>query len=98
MGAVFIIKADRIKFMVDNNKKEKDSVVVHIDKSEYRSPNPTTGVALYALGNINSAEYDLYQEVPGHGDDKLIPADTTEIKLKNGEHFYSVQKKINPGA
>lgn len=82
---------------MDKKHEESDQVVIHIDKKEYRSPNPTTGAALYVLGEINSANYDLYQEVPGHGDDQLVPNDETKIKLRNGEHFYSVQKNINPG-
>lgn len=82
---------------MDKKHEESDQVVIHIDKKEYRSPNPTTGAALYVLSGINPANYDLYQEVPGHGDDQLVPNDEAKIKLRNGEHFYSVQKNINPG-
>lgn len=77
---------------------QHDEVVIHIDKDEYRSPNPTTGAALYILGSIDVSKYDLYQEVPGHGDDVLVSNDDTAIELRNGEHFYSVQKDLNPGA
>lgn len=78
--------------------KKHEEAVIHIDKKEYRSPNPTTGAALYALAGINPDSYDLYQEVPGHGDDELVPNSGAELKLRNGEHFYSVQKNINPGS
>lgn len=74
-----------------------NEVVIHIDKKEYRSPDPTTGAALYVLGGINPETYDLYHEVPGQGDDVHILNDATEVDLKNGVHFYSVQKNINPG-
>ena len=86
---------------MDKNNEQGHSheeVVIHIDKKERRSPNPTTGAALYTLAGINPDSYEMYQEVPGHGDDKLVLNDGTELKLKNGEHFYSVQKNINPGS
>ena len=86
---------------MDKNNEQGQSheeVVIHIDKKEYHTPNPTTGAAFYTLAGINPDSYELYQEVPGHGDDKLVLNDGTELKLKNGEHFYSVQKNINPGS
>lgn len=73
-------------------------VVIHIDKDKYTSPNPTSGAALYALASIDSSKYDLYQEVAGNGDDDHISSDNTELELKNGVRFYSVQKDLNPGA
>jgi hypothetical protein len=73
-----------------------DEVEIHIDKKHYRSPNPTTGHALYLLGQVQQG-YDLFQEVPGHGDDLLIPNDTTQVALKNGLHFYSAKQSLNPG-
>ena len=78
-------------------KSEHSEVSIHIDKKEYKSPNPTTGAALYKLGSINTEKYDLFLEVPGRGDDKLIANDDTQLELKNGEHFYSAQKNLNPG-
>lgn len=71
-------------------------VDIHIDKKNYKSPTPTTGAALYALGQI-PASYDLFEEVPGPGDDRLIPNDNTEIGLKNGMHFYGAKQSLNPG-
>ena len=75
----------------------KQTVKIHIDKELYESPDPTTGAALYVLGKIDVSKYDLWKKVPGKGDDDLIPNDTTVIDLKNGDHFYSAQKNLNPG-
>lgn len=71
-------------------------VAIHIDKKLYKSPNPTTGAALYALGKV-SAGFDLFQEVPSQGDDKLIKNDETAIEIKDGLHFYTVKQSLNPG-
>jgi hypothetical protein len=76
----------------------KETVKIHIDNKPLDSPDPTTGAALYVLGNINAAEYDLWRKVPGKGDDILIPNDNTVVDLKKGgDHFYSAQKRLNPG-
>lgn len=72
-------------------------VSIIIDKKEYKSPNPTTGAALYLLGKVASG-YDLFREVRGKGDDELIPNNSTEVKLHEGDHFYSAQSTLNPGA
>lgn len=82
---------------MEKEHSHHDMVHIFIDGRKMESPNPTTGHALYALGNI-SAEYDLFREVHGHGDDEFIPRDDHSITLKNGEHFYSVQRSLNPGA
>lgn len=73
-------------------------VSIIIDKNEHKSPNPTTGAALYILGSVNTDKYDLFREVHGKGDDELIPNGSKEVELKNGDHFYSAQKNLNPGA
>jgi hypothetical protein len=77
---------------------EHSHVEILIDKKKYDSPNPTTGSALYLLGSVDPKTYDLYREIPGKGDDELIPNDHTVITLKDGEHFFTVQKKLNPGS
>lgn len=73
------------------------TVVIHIDKKEYKSPNPTTGHALYDLDKVDPNVYDLYREVPGKGDDEFIPNSSQQVVLRDGDHFFSVQKKLNPG-
>ena len=73
-----------------------DEVTIIIDKKERKSPNPTTGAALYALGPV-AAGYDLWREVHGKGDDELIANDAKPVQLKNGDHFYSAQSSLNPG-
>ena len=76
---------------------EKHEEKIFIDKKHLESPTPTTGHALYVLGKIDSQTYDLYRETH-HGDDELIKDDGAAITLKDGEHFFSSPKKINPGA
>lgn len=72
-------------------------VVIHIDKKEYRVPDPTTGLHLYQIASVDSATYDLFREVPGKGDDEQIFANGNSVHVKNGDHFFSAQKKLNPG-
>jgi hypothetical protein len=76
---------------------EHSNVEIFIDNKKHQSPNPTTGSALYLLGSIDPNAYDLYQEVHGKGDDTLIPNDNGVVTVKNGEHLFSVQRKLNPG-
>ena len=63
-------------------------VRIHINRKAYRSPNPTTGEALYILGDIAKHE-KLYREVGGDKEDKLVPRDDTHVHLTEDEHFYS---------
>lgn len=76
----------------------KDNAIIHIDKKKHESPDPTTGAALYALGGVDAAVYDLFREAHGRGDDELISNDATQVDLKNGDHLFSVKKKLNPGS
>lgn len=85
---------------MENMNKEKgghEEIVIHVDKKQYHSPNPTTGAALYLLTTIDPNKYDLYREIHGNEDDEVIYNNNSELILKNGDHFYSVQKNINPG-
>lgn len=82
----------------NDNMNKHDEVTIHIDSKTYKSPNPTTGAALYNLGSIDATQYDLFLEVHNHGDDIIIHNDDKEITLKNGQHYYSAQKNLNPGA
>ncbi len=80
-----------------DDKHEHNEVSIIIDKHEKKSPNPTTGTALYILAGIDPGQYDLFRETRGQGDDEPIPNNTDEIILKPGDHFYSAQKSLNPG-
>jgi len=63
-------------------------VRVHIDREVYESPDPTTGEALYELGQIPKHR-DLFREVNGDQEDQLVPRDGSKLDLKKDEHFYS---------
>lgn len=73
-----------------------DEVPIKIDKTNLKTSTPTTGSALYALGTVG-ADYDLWLEVPGPSEDKLISNDATALDVKAGSHFYTAKKKLNPG-
>ena len=81
---------------MENQTKEHHEVPLYIDRKEHKSPTPTTGAALYALGGVKPG-YDLYEEEPGPVDDKLVLNDHTEIRLNHFSHFYSAQRDLNPG-
>jgi hypothetical protein len=72
-------------------------VTIIVDKKEHKSPNPTTGHALYVLGGIDPTVYDLFRETHGKDDDELISDDAKPVDLKDGDHFFSLKKKLNPG-
>lgn len=71
---------------------------IFIDKEHFTVTDETvTGAFLRALPDPDVPEdRDLYKEVPGD-EDELIGPDK-EVKLKNGMHFFTVPKVINPGA
>lgn len=79
--------------MADNpgNQAEKKYLVrIHIDQQPYESPNPTTGAALYELGQVKPG-LTLFQEVQGNHEDSAISRDAQEVHLKKDEHFYSAE-------
>ena len=63
-------------------------VRIHIDQKPFESPNPTTGAALYVLGQVKPGLI-LYQEVQGDREDKPINNDPEPIHLRRDEHFHS---------
>ena len=74
--------------MSENQSEAKHEVRIHINRQPYESSNPTTGAALYALGQIG-AHQELFKEIGGDREDELIPNDDTKVHLKQDEHFYS---------
>lgn len=76
--------------MEENDKKpaENETLRIHIDQHEHHSPNPTTGAALYALGNVQPG-LDLFKEVAGDREDRAIENGDEKIHLTLDEHFHS---------
>ena len=72
--------------MSEDAKRPK--VRVHIDREAYESGNPTTGEALYDLGEIGHDE-ELFREFGGDREDEIVPRDATPVNLILEEHFYS---------
>jgi hypothetical protein len=68
--------------------EHKHEVRIHIDEHRHESPNPTTGEALYKLGNV-AAGLVLYREVTGDREDNVIPNGLETVHLKEDEHFHS---------
>ena len=64
------------------------TVRIHIDRRAYDSPSPTTGAALYTLGDVPEHK-TLYREVTGDKEDKPVLRDDAHIHLTEDEHFYS---------
>jgi hypothetical protein len=69
------------------------TVRIHIDEHRYESPNPTTGAALYQLGHI-AASLDLYREVEGNHEDKVVEKGLETIHLIEDEHFHSGSPEV----
>ena len=61
---------------------------IHIDQRQFESPTPTTGEALYKLGNVAQGLV-LYREVTGDHEDKIIADGPEPVHLKEDEHFHS---------
>jgi hypothetical protein len=71
---------------MNQDVKHPRVVHIHIDKTRYESPAPTTGKALYVLAHI-PAGLQLFKEGHGHDEDRPIANDGTVVELKNGDHF-----------
>jgi Multiubiquitin len=61
---------------------------IHINRKPYESLNPTTGEALYTLGDIPKRQ-KLYREIDGDKEGKPVSRDDPHVHLREGEHFYS---------
>lgn len=68
-------------------------VRIHIDQKPYRSPDRTTGEALYKLGSV-PGHHELYREVTGDQEDVAIPESAQTIHVKDDEHFHSGPREI----
>ena len=70
--------------------------VIHIDRKKYEVDDPRlTGAEIRRLAGLGE-DVDLYLEEQGDEDDRLI-ADSEPVDLKNGMHFFSTPKYIDPG-
>lgn len=80
-------------------KPDDKEIPIQIDHRPYKATKPAMTLAeLRVLAEPDiSADYDLFREVPGAGDDVKL-TDTGAVELKPGTHFYSVLRQINPGA
>jgi hypothetical protein len=77
----------------DKQHPHRAEVRIHIDRKSHQSPNPTSGSALYALGNV-APHRELFREVGDDGEDEPVPRDGGEILLREDEHFYSEKEII----
>jgi hypothetical protein len=75
------------------------AITIHIDRKPYRvTEREMTGQQLRALAEPPiGPDRDLYEVVPGPGDDRLI-GDTETVALHEGIHFFSAPRTITPGA
>jgi Multiubiquitin len=73
---------------MENHEPKHHHVRIHIDERPYESPNPTTGEALYKLGNAQPG-YDLFREVRGDREDPIVENDSEPVHLREDEHFHS---------
>ena len=73
--------------------EHKHEVKIFIDQEAYHSPNPTTGLALYALGKVGPG-MELFREVTGNRGDPEVPNGLEAIHLKEDEHFHSGKPKV----
>jgi hypothetical protein len=68
-------------------------VKIFIDQNSYHSPNPTTGAALYVLGNVQPG-MELFREVTGDREDSEVDNGPESVHLEQDEHFHSGKPKI----
>jgi hypothetical protein len=68
--------------------ERRQEVRIHIDEKPHESPNPTTGEALYVLGNVRHG-HELYREVEGDREDEEVPKNNEAVHLEEDEHFHS---------
>jgi|SRR5690348_5341024 len=74
-------------------QEQTHEVKIFIDEQAHHSPDPTTGEALYALGNVQ-AGMELFREVGGDHLDPEVDNGPEVIHLKADEHFHSGPPKV----
>lgn len=80
--------------MAEHDKEDH----IFIDKKKVDVPRGSTFTGSQLRGLVDppiADDRDLYQEVPG--DEDLLIADDASVTVRNGMHFFSVPKTINPG-
>ena len=76
--------------------KPDKKYVIHVDRKKYDlDDSPLTGAEIRQLAGLGS-DVDLYLEQHGEADDRVI-SDGDSVDLKNGMHFFSTPKYIDPG-
>lgn len=81
----------------EDHDQRPHPIPIQIDGRPHKAPRtPMTGSELKALGGV-AADYDLWFEAPGLGDDQKL-VDTAPFPVRQGNHFYSAPRTINPGA
>jgi len=73
--------------------EHEHEVKIFIDQQAYRSSSPTTGAALYVLGNVQPG-MELFREVTGDREDPEVENGPEIIHLKEDEHFHSGPPKV----
>lgn len=83
--------------MTGNDKDKDRTFRIHIDKQLVEAPEAVmTGAQIRTLVSPPiGADRDLWKVVPG-GDDNLVESDE-EVRLKNGDRFFTTPTTINPG-
>jgi hypothetical protein len=83
---------------MSDGEQQTHSFQITIDKEHFTVHAPSlTGVELRALPSAPiGADRDLYEEVPGPGEDVLIE-DATLVQMRNGLHLFTTPHTITPG-
>jgi hypothetical protein len=68
---------------------------ITINQKKLESPTPTTGRALYELGDVPKG-HTLFRETPGGREDVPVPEESPEVHLVQDEKFYSEEGKPHP--
>jgi hypothetical protein len=83
---------------VSEHAHDHHETTIHVDRHQFKVEQTSmTGAELRQLPSpAIGGDYDLYREVPG-GEDVLV-GDNDSVELKDGMHFFSVQRHITPGS